>query len=820
MKFNQPLANKRWLSAIGMLITFSLLLSACNASEWINSLPGNPTDSPQVTTTSAQPVIQPTAIPQADITFKVRVPDDTPSDAEVYLSIVDEVTGLALNADLYTMAYDEEASGLDQVVYSLTMPFQIGSIIKYRYERQAEAVRVLEHVADGSPVRYRLLHAKDSFEVADTVSRWTDTFFEYPKGRIIGQATDADTGQSIPNLLITAGGAQTLSAADGSFVIENLPPGLHNLVGYAMDGAYQTFQQGAQIAPDSTTPTPISMKAAQYIPVHFQVTAPLGTPPLIPLRMAGNLTQLGNTFGNLDGGVSVQATNMPALQALPDGKYSVTVSLPIGADIRYKYTLGDGFWNAERSEDGDFQVRQFLVKPESTIIEDVIDSWFSGDPTYLQFDVSVPPNTPAEDYVSIQFNPLFGWMQSIPMWQLGPNRWAYLLFSPLNLPGGVSYRYCRSDQCGKADDLATPGESATGRPVDIATLPKAVKDEVTAWVGLDVDPATFPILDAPITARPVFTTGIELIADYHPSWKYLMPNTIDALQELNANTLVLAPTWTAIDNDPTSLRVIPGQDATWPDLVEVANLAHERGLKPIIFPGIRFPDGIDDWWSSAPRDFSWWVTWFDRYQTFVLHHASLAAQTNAVAFVLGGEDISPALPDGVMSDGTPSGVPGDTEQRWRELIAKVREIYPGPIYWALPFGSEAAQSLQAPSFIDAMDQVYLLWSAPLAAETTTLLMDQEAEAVRLLDSVILPVQQQVQKPFQLAVSIPSIDLQTQSDQYNLLLSAAGAREWISGFISRGYYPPVRLQDDSPSIHGKPAEAVIQYWFGGWKAESP
>ena len=69
----------------------------------------------------------------------------------------------------------------------------------------------------------------------------------------------------------------------------------------------------------------------------------------MPIRLAGNLYQLGDTFGDLQGGLSTVATRMPVLAPLPDGRYSITLALPAGADIRYKYTLGDGFWNAEHS---------------------------------------------------------------------------------------------------------------------------------------------------------------------------------------------------------------------------------------------------------------------------------------------------------------------------------------------------------------------------------------------------------------------------------------------------------------------------------------
>jgi hypothetical protein len=129
--------------------------------------------------------------------------------------------------------------------YSLTLPFTLGSVVKYRYSRQAEAAALEEHISDGRQVRYRIYHVTAPGQVEDVVSRWTDTQFEGTTGRISGQATDASTGQPIPNLLVEAGGVQTFTASDGTFLIEGLLPGVHNLVMYAMDGSYRTYQQGA-----------------------------------------------------------------------------------------------------------------------------------------------------------------------------------------------------------------------------------------------------------------------------------------------------------------------------------------------------------------------------------------------------------------------------------------------------------------------------------------------------------------------------------------------------------------------------------------------
>jgi hypothetical protein len=299
--------------------------------------------------------MEPTPAPAAQITFEVEIPANTPSAQPVFLNILEEVNGLAISAQPYPLEAD------DQQHYSVTLPFTVGSVVKYRYSRQAEAAPVEEHISDGRQVRYRLYHVTAPGIVQDVVSRWTDTEFSGPTGRITGQVRDAASGKPIPGLLAVAGGAQALTASDGSFLIEGLPPGVHNLVLYAMDGSYHTFQQGARIEADSTTPAQVVLQEAPLVSVVFAVTVPADTVPAVPIRIAGNLSQLGNTFANLAGGVSTLASRMPVLSVLPDGRYALTMALPAGADIHYLYTLGDGLWNTEKSSDNPYPVRQVIV---------------------------------------------------------------------------------------------------------------------------------------------------------------------------------------------------------------------------------------------------------------------------------------------------------------------------------------------------------------------------------------------------------------------------------------------------------------------------
>ena len=793
-----------------IMLFISILLSSCNAENPFSGI--WPVESKQPSGVIPTPLPLP-PLPETLVEFKVQVPENTPLDTTVYLNILDEVTGLALNPKIYPMQPVEASSQVTPTqttrMYSISLPFGIGSVIKYRYEREAEAIRVGEHNSDGSPVRYRLFYVTNPGTVQDIVSRWTDTEFEGQTGRIAGQAIDKNSGTPIPNLLITAGGHQVYSKSDGSFLIEGLPPGVHNLVSYAIDGSFRPFQQGAQIAAESTTPTPLKLSAAPLVKVFFLIRVPPDTPPVVPIRLAGNLSQLGNSFADLSGGMSVVPENTPVLNPLPDGRYSLTLTLPAGSDIRYKYTLGDGYWNAEHLASGEFNLRQIIVPEQNSMVEDAVETWYASDNhAPITFDVNVPANTPSEDYVSIQFNPIFGWTQPISMWHLGEQRWAYILFSPLNVPGNISYRYCRAGQCGTADDIATPGLYGQGRPLQIGDEAQTLKDSVDSWLYLDASDTISPTLPVTVSVRGAdFTSGIAFEPSYNPSWLTRIPVALNNIQTIGANWLFLSPTWGfgrfPPGNNPPILEPTSGIDPFWSDTLNISQQVREKQFDLGMFPQPRFLIETDEWWLTAQRDFSWWLVWYDQYRRFLLHHADLASKAGAQALVIGGDWLKPALPLGKVSDGSYSGVPADAEARWRSILGDVRKHFQGTIIWALPENDIE----NPPPFLDAVDQVYLVYS-----ETEGEQFDENLEAQKL-DSIVQSFQSQLGKPLIIALSYPSVpDLQTQMDEYNSWLNLVNQRPWISGLVSLNYYPPVILQDETASIHGKPTSQLLSYWL--------
>jgi hypothetical protein len=266
-------------------------------------------------------------------------------------------------------------------------------------------------------------------------------------------------------------------------------------------------------------------------------------------------------------------------------------------------------------------------------------------------------------------------------------------------------------------------------------------------------------------------------------------------------------------------------------------------LEAAIFPEARFAGSAADFWKNAPRDPAWWRAWFDHYRAFAVNFADLATQTGAQTLILGGEWVAPALPNGRLADGSDSGAPGDVEAQWKRIITEVREHFDGKVLWALPY-TEA--NLQTPlSFLQDTDGIYLLWSAALTGQGNATTADLANEAGRLLDNQVSALPAVIDKPIILAVAFPSasgaasgclsdgkggcldwsalsqpnadpgtvsLDLQGQADLYEALLTAVNGRPWISGFVSRGYYPPAALQDKSASVHGKPAADILWYWF--------
>jgi hypothetical protein len=777
----------------------------------------------------------PTPLPRAEVTFTTRLPEPLQANEVLAISVLDEVTGLPLNPVDYQM------TAVDPITYSTTLAIPDKAVIKYKYVRRG-AARVEEDTNLDAPIRYRMAFINGPTQIVDTVSSWTDRPVNTLSGNILGTVVNQDTGAPLPGILVTAGGMQMLTDSAGRFELDGLRGGEHNLVAYAMDGTFQTFQQGATVAENQSTPVQLSMKPAQLVNVIFTVSVPEPIQNGVPLRLAGNFLQLGNTFTDLQGGLSTVADRMPVLSPLPDGRYSVSLFLPAGAHVEYKYTLGDGFWNSEFTSTGQYVTRSLIVPTTNMTVSDTVQSWQAGPNGPILFEVTVPSDTPPGDSVYIQFNS-FGWTPPIPMWSMGNNRWAYKLYGPLNILGSLNYRYCRNAQCSAADDAQTAGESSHGRSVTPSLAPQDIQDTVSQWMWPQTA-ASPTIVATDIPARGTgFFAGVEYQPYYHPNNLPFNPPALQNVQAIGANWVVLTPSWTYSTTNPLLFSSLPGKDDFWSDTVNMVSQARAINLNVALFPQPRFATTANDFWTSAPRDAGWWDNWFNHYRAFAVNYADLATQNGAQTLIIGGDWIAPALPGGTLADGTPSGVPADADARWQSLISELRQHFRGTLLFALPYDNTTINPpMNVLSYVDGL---YLLWFAKLSDSPTPDKASLLDEAGRLLDQNVGPIQQALNKPVIVALSYPSttysatgcipngsggcydwtalsrpkddlttvdLDLQQQADLYDAMFNAVNARPWINGFVSRGYFMPVALQDKSASVHGKPAADLLWYWF--------
>ena len=827
-----PVKNRIVLS---ILLLCSFFLTSCGSFSLENLLPGSGS--------KESPVVM------VEATFYVQVPLNTPEGEIIYLSTLDEVTGLGVNAEAHPLESILGEAEIDEgLLYSVTLTVPQYSIIKYRYTRQNQYA-VIEHTKDDEQVRYRMALANNPLEIRDVVSKWSDTSYYWSDpGRISGIISDAATGKPIPGMLVTAGGVQAFTAASGSYMLTGLPPGVHNLVVYAPDGSYQEIQQGAEVASQANTEANLAINARDFVDVTFLVSVPIGTPEK-SVRLAGNLYQLGNTFGNLPGGMNTIPSRMPKLTYAGENRYGIILSLPVGTELLYKYSLGDGFWNAEHEEDGRFKIRRIIIPDHPIQIDDQVLTWKSGDKNSITFDLWTPDDTPVGEEIYIQFNP-YGWTTPLPMTELGPNHWVFILISPFDIISDLTYRYCREGECGVADDAATAGINPAGREISPSSESQYVADSVKSWTWLVTDLGSETIPLPVITSRGEnFITGIEIMPSRKAAASVHITSAIPAIAATNAGWVIFTPTWSFTHQNPPVIEPDPNQDPLWFDLTTMTEIAIANDRKIAFHPQAHFESSPDEWWLTAPLDFSWWNSWFDQYHSYAIHFAQAAEQQGADMLILGGDWLAPALPGGKLANGEPSGVPADSDLRWIEILKDVGSRFSGTIAWTMSLPEEKP----LPGYLDFIDQVHLNWNPVIQPEESSSLEEINEQVLASLDGEVNDFYndwlKNEERKLVLRIAYPSVagwnrncsdednvscyqlaaftepapiiddleaDYSLQARTYTALISSAAKKSWISGIISRGYFTPVILHDKSISIHGKPAEIVLSQWFDGLK----
>jgi len=765
----------------------------------------------------------------AETVFEVTMVTPLSANEMLYLEILDEVTGIALNPTRYEMEAKDDYS------YYVRIPLAIGSLVKYRYVRQGTDANIIERDANGNVLQYRLNLIKKPAVVKDFISGWEATAYQGQTGEISGFIYDQDTEAPLGEILVCLNGLKTFSSSDGYYELKNVPLGEYNLVAFHPDGKYKTFQQGAVIAENSVTPASFGIEPADMVDVTFIVTPPTGVTTSGEIRLISNLYSLGNTFSEQSGGVSVLAAQAPVLVLQENGTYSLTLQIPQGFDLQYKFSLGDGFLNAERGADGSFKTRQLIVPNRDTKINNSIETWYSHGDSPVTFNLTVPENTPANDSIAIQFNP-FVWMEPIPMQKVSTNKWNFTLYGPQEYLNGAQFRFCRNSQCGLADDALTSGPNAPGYILNLDDpSSQTVNYALEKWAGLEQDNYTFQPVAIP--ANNIYIKAIEISSDFDKKDMAAFDWGIVNAAVNGANLLLLTPTWTFPSSSALGITLKTGSDLFKADLDKMTTFTQETAMSLGLYPQPRFAKGAANYWNNSERSFTWWNAWFARYERLLLHFADYAEVNGIQTMVIGGSAVAPALPGGKLANGNSANTPYNAEEIWNAMIENIRGHFSGQLFFALPYSSNLDATYD---FLGKVDAIYVEMNTALTSSESPNLSEIKNRFSTILDNDIYNLYATYQKPVILGIQYTSVDgsasnclnfsnscqeyvqsednalekvdLEEQALIYQAVIEEALQRDWIYGLVSKGYMPSVIVEDHSASTYGKPAGVVVSHYY--------
>ena len=240
---------------------------------------------------------------------------------------------------------------------------------------------------------------------------------------------------------------------------------------------------------------------------------------------------------------------------------------------------------------------------------------------------------------------------------------------------------------------------------------------------------------------------------------------------------------------------------------EVIDYGHRLGLKVLLTPIVNIDrPGKKEWRGTiTPRD---WDAWFESYRGFISHYAQLAAEMDVEYLSVGTELVSSE---------------GFTE-RWRELIAEVRGMYPGQLAYSANWDRH-----EQVAFWDDLD--YLGISAYYElSESKDPTVEELVSAWRPVKDRLLRWQARWDKPLLFMeigymsqagvadhpwnyVSNQPLDLEAQQKCYEALRLAWEGEERFAGLYLWIWEPDKRgMTDRGYNFAGKPAEKIVRDWY--------
>lgn len=269
------------------------------------------------------------------------------------------------------------------------------------------------------------------------------------------------------------------------------------------------------------------------------------------------------------------------------------------------------------------------------------------------------------------------------------------------------------------------------------------------------------------------------------------------------------------------------------EIIRAIGLARDNNMKIIFKPVVNVRDTTWRAWIKfngigGIKDMDKWNTWWGYFENMLVHYAKIAEEHNIEAFCLGCEMESTE----------------EFETRWRTLIAKIREVYSGPITYNCNHGRE-----DKVAWFDALDFISLSAYYPIGTDFMDLALNDDLSKVPASKSTVEKLKQRwkpikkrlknISKKFNKPMLFIELgvcsaqghtaapwthhsksaiyDSDEQARYYQATLETFWDEPWFMGFTWWAWLPNLYTPEQAKthtgfSIYGKPAEDVVRKWY--------
>lgn len=277
------------------------------------------------------------------------------------------------------------------------------------------------------------------------------------------------------------------------------------------------------------------------------------------------------------------------------------------------------------------------------------------------------------------------------------------------------------------------------------------------------------------------------------------------------------------------------------DLAHAIRMAHSRGLRVMLKPGVGLPDDSPNWHGQIGTSFTTeeqWRAWFQAYEEFIDHYAELAERNGVELFSVGVE----------LNSTT------HRKDDWLRIIGSVRQRYDGPLtYGSLFYGPYGranpppdvcvcplfpASDVTKIEWWDALDYVGVqVWPGLTTKNDPTVEELKQAWVGKGLAAQFEEVSRRFNKPVIFTEigyrsadgtgkgpgvwkTKSPVDLQEQADLYQAVFEVFWGKPWLAGIYWWQWHVVPDFpagtaggpNDDGGSPYGKPAEQVLARYY--------